>query len=85
VRRMGARHQLRLIDLLDMGRPSAKRRQEDALDIVRVLGEMLGGRERYGSFPEPMKKLCKGLRADHMRRAYRDAADVRKTIEALEW
>ena len=85
VRRIGAHHQLRLIDLLDMGRPNSTRRQDDALDIVRLLGEMLGGRERYSSFPESMKKLCKGLRADHLRRAYRNAADVRKAIEALEW
>lgn len=85
VRRMGVAHQIRLVDLLDMGRPTKRRRQEDAIDIIRVLGEMLGGRERYRSFPEPIKRLCKGFRTDLLRRIYRDAGDVRRAIEDLQW
>lgn len=62
VRRRGVFFDLKLVDLYNLGRPSAANIREDVIDSVRLLCDMLGGQRHCASHRPEIKAICCGLR-----------------------
>ena len=85
VRRVGIGFRLRLVDFYHYGRTTAKQQKDDILDLVRLLYDARGGRERYASNPPEIKRVCKGLRRDLILKAFPSARHLRKHLETFVW
>jgi serine/threonine protein kinase len=85
VMRQGIFFNVRLLDFYNQGPPSAARIREDAVELVRLLYETVGGRERYATQPVEIKRICRGMRRDLIERDFATARHVREFIESFEW
>ncbi len=85
ISREGLGFKIRTIDVLDLGRPSRKKIQQDVIDMVHLLHEVLGGRRFYSDHPPAIKKIIKGLKATLIRQQFRTAGDFRIALEHLSW
>ena len=85
VRRRGLGFDLKLIDLYPRRVPPRPKISDDVLDLVRLLYDMVGGRERYARQPDVIKGICKGLRHDLIFAQFRTAEQLRRHLETLRW
>ncbi len=83
VRPQGIFFGIKLIDFYNLGRPSATHRREDIVDVVRLLGTMLGGRKRYARQPPAIKAICRGMRRDLILRAFPTTTRLRRHLESF--
>ena len=59
--------------------------QEDVYDLVRIFYDVLCGQPRYARQPAAVKDLCMGLKKSLIRKRFRNAGQLRRYIETLEW
>lgn len=85
VRRHGLGYAVKLLDFYDWGGPRHQKRAHDVLDLVRLLYDAVGGKERYPKLPPEIKAICLGLRSDLVRRKFPSATRLRVHIESIEW
>ena len=85
INRQGLGFKIRTIDVLDLGRPSRNKIQQDVVEMVHLLHEILGGRRFYADQHPAVKKIIKGLKATLIRQQFRNAGDLRLAIEHLIW
>ena len=85
VRRYGLRFELKVFDFFQWKMPSRELIQEDVYDLVRIFYDVLGGQPRYARHPATVKDLCAGLKKSLIRKRFRNAGQLRRYIETLEW
>lgn len=84
LRQTGVDFELKLIDFFDWGRPSRAKQQNDVLQTVRVLYDMIGGRQAYPKMPAEVREVCCGLRHDLILRRFPTMAALRVHLENFE-
>ena len=85
VLRRGIFFNVKLLDFYNQGPPSAARIREDVVELVRLLYESVGGRERYAKQPEEIKRICRGMRRGLIEREFPTARHLREYFESFEW
>ncbi len=85
VRRYGLRFELKLFDFYQYQLPTQELIQEDVYDLVRIFYDVLGGQRTYARQPATVKDLCMGLKKTLIRKRFRNAGQLRRYIETLEW
>ncbi len=85
VRREGLGFKIRTIDVLDLGRPSRNKIQQDVIEMVHLLHEILGGRRHYTDQHPAVKKIIKGLKTTLILRQFKTASEFRLALETLIW
>jgi len=85
VRRRGVHFVLKLVDLLDLGRPTRRNIADDVVDLVRLFDEMLGGRRHYASLPPEIKHVIAARRAPTIRQRFPTARALREHLDTFEW
>ena len=79
----GVDFSLQLIDFYDWGRPTKAKRQEDVVQCVAVLADLLGGRDRYATFPPEVKTICAGFRRGRLLDRFPTIAALRHHLETF--
>jgi len=85
VERRGIQFDVKLVDLFHWGRPNRVNIHEDVMQLVRLLYDATGGRERYAAQPAEIKAICCGLRRDLIARKFPTAAHLRSYLESFPW
>lgn len=85
VLRRGIGFELKVIDFFRWWGGKAANMQEDVLDIVRIFYDTIGGQPRYAKQPEPVKRICCGLKRSLILNKFRTAGQLRVFLEQLEW
>ncbi len=81
VRRRGVFFELKLVDLYNMGRPSAANIREEVIDSIRLLYDVLGGQGYYASQRPEIKAICRGLKRSMIARRFPTAGHLRQHLE----
>lgn len=85
LKRKGVGFDVRLIDLIHLGKPTKSRIADDAYDLINILYEMIGKSRFYAQQPPEIKDLILGKRRDAIHRKFKDAGQIRRALESLEW
>lgn len=81
VKREGIVFDVKLVDFYHWGAPSARHIREDVIQLIQLLHEVVGGRERYLAQPRMVKEICRGLRRDLIGRRFPSARHLREYLE----
>lgn len=84
VKRKGLTFDVKLIDLLHMGKASKTRIQEDVYNLIDVLYEMLDGNHHYSKLPRHIKKIILGRKSSLISRYFKNAGQLRLFLENLD-
>jgi hypothetical protein len=79
------RPQSTVLDLYDWSSPPAEVRRDDVVDLIRILRDLTGGRERYASQPPEIKAICLGLRRDLILHRFPTMHRLRRHLETFTW
>ena len=85
VERTGVFFRLRTIDFHDWGRTPAVERRSDILCVVRLLYDLVGGREHYRKQPPAIRDICMGNRSDLILKKFPTIFQLRAHLETFEW
>lgn len=85
VERNGVFFRLRTIDFHDWGRTPAVERRSDILCVVRLLYDLVGGREHYKKQPPAIRDICMGNRSDLILKKFPTVFHLRAHLETFEW
>ena len=85
VSRVGILFDVKLVDFYHWGAPTAAHMFDDVVDLIRLLYDAVGGRDRYAGQPPEIKTLCRGLRRDLIRRDFPNARRLREYLETFSW
>ncbi len=85
VQRVGVRFEVKLVDLYDLGRPSAANIAEDVIDAVRLFYEMLGGKKWYARQGAEVKQIVCGLKRSTIAKRYPNARQLREHLDSFAW
>ena len=85
VQRVGVRFSLKLVDLYDLGRPTAANIAEDVIDAVRLLYEMLGGQRWYARQRPELKHIICGLKRTTIAKRFPNARALREHLDSFDW
>lgn len=85
VRRVGISFDLKLLDMYRHGPSSAADIHTDVCDLVRIFYDAIGGRRRYARQPDPVKRICRGLKRKLILEQFRNAGQLREYLETMEW
>lgn len=85
VQRVGVRFEVKLVDLYDLGRPSAANIAEDVIDAVRLFYEMLGGKRWYAGQRPEIKRIICGLKRSVITKRFPNARALREHLDEFDW
>lgn len=85
VKRRGVHFDLKLVDLFNLGRPSASKAREDVIDAIRIFYDMLGGQDRYRDQRPEIKWIICGLKRTLITRRFPTASHLREHLDSFEW
>lgn len=84
-RRRGVRFELKLVDFHDRGRGGVRHRQDDLVEVARLLRDLIGGTARYAKCSPAVRRIVCGGRRDLVARRYPSAAHLRRHLETFDW
>jgi tRNA A-37 threonylcarbamoyl transferase component Bud32 len=85
IRRRGIGFEVKLMDFLDLGRPSREKIRDDVVDLVNILHEIIGGRTWYKKSGPEIKKIVCGQKRSLILKKFRTAADLASALLNLDW
>jgi serine/threonine protein kinase len=85
VKRRGLGFDVRLIDFLDLGRPSKEKIQYDIFLLMAVFYEIIGGSKYYQRLDQSIKQIILGKKSNHIARRFKTAGHVRLALDNLDW
>jgi RIO-like serine/threonine protein kinase len=85
VQRRGISFGVKLLDFFQWGRPSRENMRDDVVQLVRLLYDAVGGRQRYAGQPPEIKTVCRGLRRDLILKKFPTASHLRRHLESFAW
>jgi len=85
VSRHGLGFQVKLLDFFYRGPPNAACIQDDVCDLIGILFGVLGGQKTYARQPPEIKRLIRGRKRSLILGMFRNAGQLRRYLETLEW
>jgi len=85
IRRRGIGFEVKLMDFLDLGRPSREKIRDDVVDLVNMLHEIIGGRAWYNKSGPEIKQIVCGQKRSLILKKFRTAADLASALLNLDW
>jgi hypothetical protein len=79
------RFEVKLVDFHDRGRGGNRHRQDDLVEVARLLRDMTGGTATYSRRSEAVRHIVCGGRRDLVMRKFPSAAHLRRHLETFEW
>ncbi len=85
VQRRGVHYEVKVVDLLDLGRPTKAKIKKDVVDSVRILYDMLGGQPRYRRQRPEIKHIIAGLKQSLIEKRFPTAGALREHLDVFDW
>ena len=85
IKRSGLGFDVKLIDILHLGRTTRDKIQEDIYDLIGILYEMIGGIKTYKKCPANLKKIILGRKKSLIRDKFKMAGHLRLFLDNLSW
>lgn len=85
IRRQGITFDVKLVDLFHWGSPRPENIRDDVCDLVRIFYDAIGGPKRYAKHTPEIKLICCGLKKTLILKKFRNAGQLRRYLEAVEW
>ena len=85
IRRQGITFDVKLVDLFHWGSPRPENIRDDVCDLVRIFYDAIGGPKRYAKHTPEIKLICCGLKKTLILKKFRNAGQLRRYLEAIEW
>src|SRR5690606_22354641 len=86
VNHFGLNFKLKLVDFYNWSSSAASEcRQDDICSAIRIFYECIGGKKRYAKQPQTVKDICCGLKPSLILKKFRNASQLRKYLEVVEW
>lgn len=85
VRPRGIYFDVKVLDLYDWSGQASEARRDDVADLVRILFDITGGRERYARQPKAVKEIVRGLRRDLILQRFPTMHRLRRWLETFPW
>jgi tRNA A-37 threonylcarbamoyl transferase component Bud32 len=85
MRRQGVFFDVKLVDFYHWGAATAGHLRDDVANLIRILYDAVGGRQRYARQPQQIKDICCGLRRDLISRKFPRAGRLREHLETFIW
>lgn len=85
IHRLGISFEVRLLDMFNKGRPSAKKIRQDVHDLIRIFYDAIGGPRFYPGHPPEVKAICCGLKKSLIDRKFQNASQLRQYLEEMVW
>lgn len=85
IKRRGGNFQVRLLDVHNHGKASAKLIADDVIDMIRVFYDCIGGQKHYRSQPQWVKDICLGLKRERIRKKYKNAQGLLEYLQNFSW
>lgn len=85
INRVGLGYDVRLIDILHLGTSNRARIQEDVYDLIKILYELIGGKENYATSHSNLKDIIMGRKKKLIREKFKTAGYLRLHLENLTW
>ena len=85
ISRCGLGYDVRLIDVLHLGRSTNKMVQEDVYCLIALLLELIGGKKTYKNSHPNIKQMVMGQKKTLIRKKFKNAGDIRIYLENLKW
>lgn len=85
VQRRGVHFDVKVVDLYNLGRPTAANIREDVMNCIRILHQMIGGQKHYAKQRDEIKHICGGLRYSIIQKRFPTARRLREHLDQFEW
>ncbi|TNE58186.1 MAG: protein kinase family protein [Alphaproteobacteria bacterium] len=85
VQRRGVHFDIKIVDFYDRGPSTLSERQEDVVDLVRLLFEMLGERKHYQQLPPQVRAIILGPRRDRILAKFPTVTKLRDHLDQFSW
>lgn len=85
VQRRGVHYDVKLVDLFNLGRPTAANIRQDVVHAIRLLYDMLGGQRWYHAHRDELKWIMAGLKRSLIERRFPTAQHLRAHLDTFEW
>jgi serine/threonine protein kinase len=85
IERQGLGFDLKLVDLMHLGKRTQKLRQQDILDSIRLFYDVMGGKKQYAKLPGPIKEIICGLKKTLILEKFPTATRLRQHLETFSW
>lgn len=85
VEKVGLRFELKILDLLNLGKATKLKIQTDIVDIIKIFYDAIGGQKHYSKHPPFIKSICCGLKKTLILKKFKTATALRTFLEANEW
>jgi len=85
IRRQGIGFDIKLLDFFDLGKPTRAKIEKDVLNLMQVFYMIVGGRDRYARQPKVVKDIIRGQKDSLILERFRNAEDIQRHLEGLEW
>jgi hypothetical protein len=76
---------LKLVDFHDRGRGGSRHRQDDLVEVARLLRDMTGGTAAYARRSDAIRSIVCGGRRDLVTRKFPSASHLRRHLETFDW
>lgn len=83
--RKGLGFDIKLIDVMHLGRSSKAKIQTDVYDLISVFFEMLGGQKHYSKLSLPVKQIILGRKKSLIKQYFNHAGHLRAHLENMLW
>ncbi|MBI4844854.1 MAG: protein kinase [Nitrospirae bacterium] len=85
IKRFGLSFEVKILDFYHWEATKSENKQNDIIDLVRVLYDSLGGAKHYAKQPDFIKYICCGLKRSLIIEKFRTVSILRKHLELMEW
>lgn len=85
IQRRGVHFDIKIVDFYDRGPSSLTERQDDVVDLVRLLYEMLGERKHYQKLPPQVRAIILGPRRDRILAKFPTVTKLRDYLDQFSW
>jgi len=85
IRRSGLGFDVKLIDIFRQNQRKSDSIRNDVWDAIKIFYDSLGGSRFYSRQPDQVKFICRGLRRSLIGARFRNAGQLRLTLESLQW
>ncbi|MCA9278655.1 MAG: protein kinase [Phycisphaeraceae bacterium] len=85
IQRRGVHFDVKLVDLFNLGRPTAANIREDVVQSIKLFYDMLGGQRWYQAQRQEVKWLICGLKRSMIAKRFPTARHLREHLDTFQW
>jgi tRNA A-37 threonylcarbamoyl transferase component Bud32 len=85
VQQYGLGFKIKIVDFFSWSMSTKENIKDDVVFMIKVFYDALGARKIYKKLPKEVKYICCGLKKSLITQKFRDAGELRRYIETINW